>query len=106
MDGTKIEANANRYTFVWRKAVSKHKAKLQENVHALFADIQAAEHQEEQECRGKDLAELGECGEMSSEKLEHLTQALESKLMDKPKDKPLKSRSEASQGFAAPAAEI
>lgn len=50
MDGTKIEANANRYTFVWRKAVSKHKAKLQENVHALFADIQAAEHQEEQEC--------------------------------------------------------
>ncbi|WP_236146857.1 hypothetical protein [Paenibacillus xylanilyticus] len=73
VDGTKIEANANRYTFVWRKAVSKHKAKLQENVHALFADIQAAEHQEEQECRGKDLAELGECGEMSSEKLEHLT---------------------------------
>lgn len=73
MDGTKIEANANHYTFVWRKAVSKHKAKLQENVH-LFADIQAAEHR----------------GEMSSEKLEHLTQALESKLMDKPKDKPLK----------------
>lgn len=26
--GTKIEANANRYTFVGGKAVSKHKAKL------------------------------------------------------------------------------
>ncbi|WP_379141789.1 IS1182 family transposase [Paenibacillus sp. sgz500992] len=90
VDGTKIEANANRYTFVWGKAVSKHKAKLQENVHALFADIEAAEHQEERECQGKDLAELGESCEMSSRKLEHLTQALESKLMDKPKDKPLK----------------
>nr|WP_246187874.1 transposase [Paenibacillus tengchongensis] len=39
VDGTKIEANANRYTFVWGKAVSKHKAKLQEKVDALFADI-------------------------------------------------------------------
>jgi len=26
VDGTKIEANANRYTFVWGKAVAKHKA--------------------------------------------------------------------------------
>ncbi|WP_062407791.1 transposase [Paenibacillus naphthalenovorans] len=29
VDGTKIEANANKYTFVWGKAVVKHKAKLQ-----------------------------------------------------------------------------
>ena len=28
MDGTKIEANANRYTFVWKKAVEKYNAKL------------------------------------------------------------------------------
>ncbi|ADM70561.1 hypothetical protein GMA19_02757 [Paenibacillus polymyxa E681] len=90
VDGTKIEANANRYTFVWGKAVSKHTAKLQENVHSLFATIEAAEHQEERERQGKDLAELGEFSEMSSEKLEHLTQALESQLLDKPKNKPLK----------------
>ncbi|OKP95136.1 transposase [Paenibacillus sp. P46E] len=49
VDGTKIEANANRDTFVWGKAVSKHKAKLQEKVHALFEGIEAAEKQEEQE---------------------------------------------------------
>lgn len=30
VDGTKIEANANRYTFVWGKAVVRQKAKLQE----------------------------------------------------------------------------
>ncbi|MBE0337031.1 IS1182 family transposase, partial [Paenibacillus sp. 23TSA30-6] len=90
VDGTKIEANANRYTFVWGKAVTKHKAKLQENVHVLFASIEAAEHQEECEHQGKDLVELGESLEMSSEKLEHMTQALESQLLDKPKDKTLK----------------
>ncbi|MNL85814.1 hypothetical protein D3C87_2142750 [compost metagenome] len=28
VDGTKIEANANRYTFVWGKAVSKQKVRL------------------------------------------------------------------------------
>jgi len=32
LDGTKIEANANRYTFVWKKAVVKHHARLQDKV--------------------------------------------------------------------------
>ena len=32
VDGTKIEANANRYTFVWRKSTEKNKTKLREKV--------------------------------------------------------------------------
>lgn len=28
VDGTKIEANANRYTFVWKKVVNKNEAKM------------------------------------------------------------------------------
>ncbi len=28
IDGTMIEANANKYTFVWKKAVTKNQAKL------------------------------------------------------------------------------
>ena len=28
IDGTKIEASANKYKFVWKKAVSKNQAKL------------------------------------------------------------------------------
>ncbi|HEY2495169.1 MAG TPA: hypothetical protein VGI33_19950 [Paenibacillus sp.] len=40
MDGTKIEANANRYTTVWSKAAVKHKAKLQEKVQTLFVTIE------------------------------------------------------------------
>ena len=31
IDGTKIEANANKYTFVWKKAVEKNEQKLQTN---------------------------------------------------------------------------
>jgi hypothetical protein len=29
VDGTKFEANANRYTFGWRKSIGKYRAKLQ-----------------------------------------------------------------------------
>lgn len=36
IDGTKIEADANRYTFVWRKAIEKYHAKLREDVSALY----------------------------------------------------------------------
>ncbi|WP_213649511.1 hypothetical protein [Paenibacillus sp. J23TS9] len=52
VDDTKIEANGNRYTFVWGKAVAKHKVKLQEKVQVLFfASNEAAEHQE---CKHQD----------------------------------------------------
>lgn len=37
IDGTKIEANANRYTFVWRKATDKFETRLQEKVRAFLA---------------------------------------------------------------------
>jgi len=36
IDGTKIEANANKYSFVWRKAVNKHEARLQDNARLLL----------------------------------------------------------------------
>ncbi len=90
VDGTKIEANANRYTFVWGKSAVKQKAKLQEKVHTLFATIEAAEKQEENEQSGQDLAELGEATTLTSEKLESAIQQLEGDLQSRPKDKPLK----------------
>ena len=36
IDGTKIEANANKYTFVWKKATDKFEYKLQEKIINLF----------------------------------------------------------------------
>jgi transposase len=90
VDGTKIEANANRYTFVWGKAVVKHMAKLKEKVHTLFETIEAAEQQEEKEQQGSDLPELGEASTLTSEKLEQTVQQLEARLREAPQEKPLK----------------
>lgn len=39
VDGTKIEANANRYTFVWGKAVTKNQAKLREKTESFLAGL-------------------------------------------------------------------
>lgn len=39
VDGTKIEANANRYTFVWRKRVEKGIARLTEKKEILTAEL-------------------------------------------------------------------
>ena len=90
VDGTKIEANANRYTFVWGKAVVKQKAKLQEKVQTLFATIEEAEKQEERIHGSRDLPELGEASAITSERLEQAVKELEERLQEKPKDKPLK----------------
>lgn len=40
IDGTKIEANANRYTFVWAKAVEKYKQKLTVKINLELPEIQ------------------------------------------------------------------
>ena len=39
IDGTKIEANANKYTFVWKKSVNKNELKLQEKITSLLKVI-------------------------------------------------------------------
>lgn len=41
IDGTKVEANANKYSFVWKKAVNKNEVKLQEKVKQLIEKINA-----------------------------------------------------------------
>lgn len=39
VDGTKIEANANKYTFVWKKAVLKNEARMQKKLGTLMDRI-------------------------------------------------------------------
>ena len=39
IDGTKIEANANRYTFVWKKSIDKFEEKLQNKTHQILVEI-------------------------------------------------------------------
>jgi transposase len=38
-DGTKFEANANKYTFVWRKSVGKHQARLEQKLTGFMTEL-------------------------------------------------------------------
>ena len=46
VDGTKLEANANRYTFVWKKTVEKNETKMLMKVQELSEEIVKAYHTE------------------------------------------------------------
>lgn len=52
IDGTKIEANANRYTFVWKKAVTKNQAKKLDKL-AILAETCIKEYDLEPVSAGK-----------------------------------------------------
>jgi hypothetical protein len=43
IDGTKIEASANKYTFVWKNAVLKNESKMLEKVEKLIKEINLTE---------------------------------------------------------------
>ncbi len=47
VDGTKIEANANKYTFGWKTAIEKNRTKLQKNVHELMNNIEDLNNEED-----------------------------------------------------------
>lgn len=58
VDGTKIEANANRYTFVWKKAVNKNEAKMFEKIQSCLNELNLAYRTEfiiSKECVAEDL---------------------------------------------------
>ena len=43
IDGTKIEANANRYSFVWSKSINKNETKMFEKITTLVEEINKTE---------------------------------------------------------------
>ncbi|EKS8352058.1 TPA: transposase [Bacillus cereus] len=42
LDGTKIEANTNKYSFVWKKSTDSYEEKIQHNIQHTFQQIKEA----------------------------------------------------------------
>ena len=55
IDGTKIEAKSNKYTFVWRGSVEKHKEKLEAKIKSVLADIEDNIQSDNQEINKEEL---------------------------------------------------
>jgi len=69
LDGTKIEANANKYSFVWRKATEKYKARLEAQIRSILEEADRAMEEENAVYGDRDLEELGGNGPIPPEKL-------------------------------------
>jgi transposase len=69
IDGTKFRADANKNSYVWRKNTERYKGKVIEKIKELIKQIDAENERENKEYGNKDLEELGEESEVSSEKV-------------------------------------
>jgi transposase len=76
VDGTKIEADANRYSYVWAKNTKRYKQGVQEKIKELLKHIDEENEKENQAYGDKDLEELGEESEITSEKIRQQVERL------------------------------
>lgn len=90
LDGTKIEANANRYSFVWKKSVANYEAKLQSKFRSLIKHIDHSNDEENARYGDRDLEELGEDSHVTSEQIEATLKKLEGLMSLRPDDGELK----------------
>ena len=67
VDGTKIESAANKYTFVWKRAVEKNEKKLDEKLKVFLHDVEEITHKENEAYGDQDFAELGDDDPVTSE---------------------------------------
>ena len=80
LDGTKMEANANKYSWVWGKSTRRYKQKLQEKVKELIVQIEQVNEAENAEYGERDLEEMGSDEPLDSQKLEQKIQELNQRL--------------------------
>lgn len=60
VDGTKIEANANKYTFVWRKSVENFEEKLRAKIKPIIQEIRKVTIEELEEDLENELMKTAE----------------------------------------------
>jgi len=77
IDGTKIEATSNRYTFVWRGSVEKNKEKLEVKIKRILSDIESTIQAENQEINKEELPQ-----KIDSEQLKERLSELNKKLKE------------------------
>ena len=75
-DGTKIEANANRYSFVWGKSVKRYKKRIEDRLEALWKYVEGILKAE-----NKELEEVN-FEAISVEKAKEVVEKIETALKD------------------------
>ncbi len=83
VDGTKIEANANKYSFVWAKNTQRYKERVQAKAAEVLGEIERINAAEDAEYGEEDLPERGKSQAINAEELEKRIQELNERLRQK-----------------------
>lgn len=75
IDGTKIEAKSNRYTFVWKGSVEKYKEKLEVKINTILSAIENSINSDNQDINKEELPKTINSEELR-EKLSELNKKL------------------------------
>lgn len=90
LDGTKIEANASKYSWVWGKSTKRYKENLRLKCAKLFAEIEQTDQEETARYGEKNLEELGTGEDIDSEAIKEVSEIINRKLKTEPKNRSLK----------------
>ena len=85
-DGTKIEANANKYSFVWGRAIKTSKQRISKQVDELWSYTQQVAEEELKDEKPVDFNEI------DSQKVRQIIDKIDQALADKPVDKKVKQK--------------
>ncbi|HQT90437.1 MAG TPA: IS1182 family transposase [Candidatus Kryptobacter bacterium] len=67
VDGTKMGADNNKHKVVWKKNTKRYKQKVQEKIKGLLKEIEKVNEEENERYGDRDLEELGEETDLTSE---------------------------------------
>jgi hypothetical protein len=95
LDGTKIEANASKYSWVWGKNTHRYMKQLREKVVIHLKEIDLIEEAENAEYSQQDLPEMGNGKEINSAAITEFAKKIDERLAETPNDKPLKKAKKA-----------
>ena len=73
---------ANKYTFVWKKAVEKNEKKLDEKLKVFLKDVEEITRKENQIYGDKDFAETGDDTPVTSEEIKAVADQINRKLAE------------------------
>jgi transposase len=89
IDGTKIEANASRYSYIWKKNVERHENMTKEKVKKLLSHIEQLQKEEDAEYGVNNLEELE--GDITADQVASLVDDINQKLSNGTKSKKIAS---------------
>jgi transposase len=85
VDGTTLEADANKHKIIWRKNTERYKKKVQDRAFEILSEIDELNEEEDKYYEGEDLPEYGKPGAITSVDIEKTVERINEKLSPKTK---------------------